>query len=283
MSLPINKIICGDNIEVMKGWPDECVDLTVTSPPYDNLRDYQGYDFRFEDIAKELFRITADGGVVVWIVGDMTVNGSETGTSFKQALYFKEIGFRLHDTMIYAKRGCPFPENNRYNQKFEYMFILSKGSPKTTKLLTQATLYKSNQIGKSSSSTIRNADGTMQSMKYETNKETTTRYNIWEYSVGYMKSTKEKVAFEHPATFPEHLASDHIRTWSNINDLIFDPMCGSGTTCKMAHRLGRNYIGIDISSDYCEIARQRLRAVDTGVSVKEQRQGQMALFPKDSK
>jgi len=273
-----NTIICGDCLEVMKDWPDGCVDLVVTSPPYDKLRDYRGYSFDFEGIAQQLFRIIKVGGVVVWVVGDMVINGSETGISFKQALYFKQIGFNLHDTMIYAKRGCPFPESTRYNQKFEYMFIFSKCRPVTINLLRQKTLYTSNQIGKSRNSTTRNADGSMSPMKYETNKETTTRYNIWEYAVGYMKSTNESVAFEHPAVFPEQLAEDHILSWSNPCDLVVDIFSGSGTTCKMASRLGRRYIGIDISEEYCQIARDRLRAVDTGVPVKEARAGQGALF-----
>ena len=158
------------------------------------------------------------------------------------------------------------------------MFIFRKGRPITTNLLRQKTLYKPNQIGKSRSSTTRKTDGTMEPMKYETNKETTTRYNIWEYPVGYMKSTKEHSAFEHPAIFPEQLAEDHILSWSNPGELVVDIFSGSGTTCKMASKLGRRYIGIDISEEYCQIARQRLEAVDTGVPVKEQRKGQMAMF-----
>jgi site-specific DNA-methyltransferase (adenine-specific) len=279
MELPINQIICGDCLEVMKDWPDNCVDLVLTSPPYDDLRLYNGYKFNFEETANELYRVVRKCGIIVWIVGDMVKGGSETGNSFRQALYFKKIGMLLHDTMIYAKRGCPFPESNRYNQKFEYMFILSKGRPTTTNLLTQKTLYSPRQIGLSRNSTTRRTDGTMVPMKYETNKEITTRYNIWEYPVGYMKSTKEKSAFEHPAIFPEKLAEDHIISWSNSGDIVLDPMCGSGTTPKMAAKLHRRYIGIDISSEYCEIARQRLEAVDTGVPVKEQRTGQIPLFP----
>ena len=273
-----NTIICGDCLEVMKDWPDGCVDLVVTSPPYDDLRDYKGYLFDFEGIAKQLYRITKPGGVVVWIVGDQTINGSESGESFRQALRFMDIGFRLHDTMIYEKWGCPFPESVRYNQKYEYMFILSKGAPKTVNLLRQPTLYKQKQIGISRSSTTRNADGSIVAMKYETNKATTTRFNIWEYSVGFMKSSKEHIAYEHPATFPEELAADHIKSWSNEGDIVLDPMCGSGTTPKMASKLGRRYIGIDISEEYCQIAEDRLRAVDTGVPVKEARAGQGALF-----
>ena len=127
----MNKIICGNCVEIMKEWENNIIDLTITSPPYDNLRDYKGYVFDFENIAKQLYRVTKSGGVVVWIVGDATIKGSETGTSFRQALYFKEIGFNLHDTMIYSKAGFQYPATNRYHQTFEYMFIFSKGKPKT--------------------------------------------------------------------------------------------------------------------------------------------------------
>lgn len=250
----LNKIICGDCLEVMKKMPDNCIDLTITSPPYDNLRTYNGYTFDFKGIAKELFRITKDGGVVVWVVGDATIKGSETGTSFKQALYFKEIGFNLHDTMIYQKNSYPFPPCNRYFGVFEYMFVFSKGSPKTTNLLRVPCIGQ-----KHKSSTSRQADGSIEPMKYETGKENRIADNIWKLNVGYGKSSTDKISFEHPATFPEKLAEDHIISWSNEGDIILDPMCGSGTTLKMAQANNRNFIGIEISPEYCEIARRRLR------------------------
>ena len=250
----INKIICGDCLEVMKGISDKSVDLTITSPPYDNLRDYQGYAFNFEGIAKELFRITKDGGVVVWVVGDATVNGSETGTSFKQALYFKEIGFNLHDTMIYQKNSYPFPPSNRYFGVIEFMFVLSKGSPKTTNLIKVKTKGK-----KHTSSTQREKDGTISKMEYAMGKDERVKDNVWIYDVGFAKSSNDPLQFEHPATFPEKLASDHITSWSNKGDVILDPFNGSGTTTKMAKLLRRNFIGIEISQKYCDIANQRLR------------------------
>jgi len=134
--MQINKVYNENCLDTMSRMPDEFIDLTVTSPPYDNLRTYNGYSFDFESIAKELYRVTKEGGVVVWIVGDATINGSESGTSFRQALYFKEIGFNLHDTMIYNK-NARFPENVRYYQEFEYMFVFSKGKPKAFNALTQ--------------------------------------------------------------------------------------------------------------------------------------------------
>jgi len=255
-----NKIICGDNIPVMSKLPDDCIDLTVTSPPYGNLRDYKGYVFDFEGTAKQLFRITKPGGVVVWIVGDETVKGSETGTSFRQALYFMDIGFRLHDTMIYWKNQFAFPEQNRYAQNFEYMFVLSKGSPSATNIIKVPT-KEENRI-KNKGGCYRIKDGRTVPLKYETGKDERNKENIWAYEVGYMKSAKDDYVFKHPAIFPEKLVGDHIISWSNPGDLILDPMCGSGTSCKMAKELDRDFIGIEISPEYCAIAEKRIAFID---------------------
>lgn len=253
--MEVNKIYCGDALEVLKTFPDECIDLTVTSPPYDNLRDYEGYSFDFEGIAQQLFRVTKCGGIVVWVIGDAVVNGSETGTSFQQALFFKEVGFKLHDTMIYKKDSSPFPEQNRYNQCFEYMFVLARGKPKTFNPIKVATIWKS----KNNTSTQRGKDGILVPQKYERGFDTKTKSNIWKYSVGHMKSTTDKVAHEHPATFPEKLAQDHIISWSNKGDIVLDPFNGSGTTTKLARLGDRKYVGIDISEKYCKIANDRLK------------------------
>jgi DNA modification methylase len=250
----LNRVLHGNCAEIMAYMPSESVDLTVTSPPYDNLRTYKGYEFPFEEIAKEIYRITKQGGVVVWVVGDGTEkSGSETLTSFKQALYFKEIGFNLHDTMIYQKNSYPFPPTNRYYQQFEYMFVLSKGKPKTSNLL------RCEAQGRKRVSTTRNPDGTTSKTKYETGHKTRIRDNVWLVDTGYMRTTKDKFAYEHPAMFPEQLAQDHIITWSNEGDIVFDPMCGAGTTLKMAHLNKRNFIGIDTSAEYVELSQKRLK------------------------
>ena len=240
---------------MLKTFPDNVIDLTITSCPYDDLRNYHGYSFDFEGIAKELYRVTKQGGVVVWVVGDATIKGSETGTSFKQALYFKELGFALHDTMIYEKNSCAFPSSNRYNQIFEYMFILSKGKPKCINLIKDRKNRWLKSFGKSSN---RNKNGTLTQKEVIRVKEFGIRNNIWKYNTGFGYTTLDKYAFEHPAMFPEKLAKDHILSWSNENDIILDPMCGSGTTCKMAHELNRKFIGIEISKEYCEIANKRI-------------------------
>ncbi len=250
----LNKIINSDCVEIMKSIPNSCIDLTITSPPYDNLRAYNEYSFNFEDIAKQLYRITKNGGVVVWVVSDQTINGSETGTSFRQALYFKSIGFNLHDTMIYKSEKPP-SLSNRYYQKFEYMFVFSKLSPKTFNPITAECIYKGQTHSHRS---FRQFNGDLTNSNNTKIKDTKIIGNIWEYGAGYCKSSLDKIAFEHPAIFPEQLAKDHILSWSNVGDIVLDPMCGSGTTCKIAKLSGRNYIGIDISKEYCEIAEKRL-------------------------
>ncbi len=256
--MEINKNYNESNLETMAKMPDCFIDLTITSPPYDGLREYNGYSFPFEDIAKELYRVTKKGGVVVWVVGDACVNGSETGTSFRQVLYFIECGFNLHDTMIYNKDAFPFPESNRYYQQFEYMFVLSKGKPKTSNLIAD----KRNSKFGSKMYKNRNADGSFSVMHGAENGKTIgefgVRGNVWNYGIGKGKSTKDEIAFEHPAIFPEKLAYEHIKTWTNENDLVYDCFMGSGTTAKAAISANRNWIGSEISKEYCGIIEKRL-------------------------
>lgn len=253
-----NKIIQGNCLEVMKTLEDNSIDLTVTSPPYDNLRTYNGFSFDFEGIAKELYRITKDGGVVVWVVGDATIKGSETGTSFKQALYFKEIGFNLHDTMIYQKVNYVPLTHNRYEQGFEYMFVLSKGRPSNFNPLKvpckQAGKLEKYGLERRQNHGKNHAMRLYSETEVKVTKDTKISPNIFPYTIG-----KEKTG--HPAPFPEKLAEDHILSWSNEGDIILDPMCGSGTTLKMAKKNNRNYIGIEISEEYCKIAEARLQAL----------------------
>jgi len=268
--LELNKIYNMDCLEGMRLLDNNCIDLTVTSPPYDNLRNYNEFTWDFENIAKELFRITKDGGVVVWIVGDATIKGSETGSSFKQALFFMECGFNLHDTMIYQKDACPFPETNRYYPSFEYMFILSKGKPKTANLIMDKP---NKRFGEKITGTGRNPDGTLKqhtAVKNKTNrvvKEFGVRTNVWLYSVGKWKVTKDEYAYQHPAIFPEQLAQDHIISWSNEGDLVLDPFMGSGTTGKMALLNNRNFIGIELDDEYFEIAKQRIESHMRQISI----------------
>ena len=197
---------------------------------------------------------------MVWVVGDATIKGSETGTSFKQALFAKECGFRLHDTMIYQKNSYPFPPVNRYYQQFEYMFVWSKGKPKTYNIQRQPTDPRwRNKDNKSSSQ--RNQDGTTTKLKYETGKKDRKMDNVWRLNTGYMKSTPDKIAYQHSAIFPDELARRHILSWSNEGDIVFDPFMGSGTTAKMSILNNRNWIGSEISSEYCEIIEERINCI----------------------
>ena len=251
------KLIQGDCLEKMQDIPDGSIDLTVTSPPYDNLRTYNGNnelwgEHVWKAAIKDLYRVTKDGGVVVWVVGDATIKGSETGTSFRQALWAMECGFRLHDTMIYQKvNPVPNEVGFRYQAAFEYMFVFTRGKPKSfNPLMVPCAMYgkaKPKRDGRQ----FRQVDGTMKAshgLKY--NKPEKFRHNIWQYALSG--------AHAHPATFPEALARDHILSWSNEGDTVLDPFMGSGTTGKMAKLLNRNFIGIELDAEYLEIARRRI-------------------------
>lgn len=253
----LNKIFNEDCLQTMSRMPDNYIDLTVTSPPYDGLRTYNGYSFPFEEIAKELYRVTKQGGVVVWIVGDATVNGSETGTSFKQALYFMQCGFNLHDTMIYQKISyMPNKKAKRYDGLFEFMFVFSKNTPKTFNEIIEERTNIEKSICKKDIM-VRQKDGSFKKSE-RINKGTTKKMgNVWTY-LNNSNSTKDKIAFEHPAIFPEQLANDHIISWSNEGDIVYDCFGGSGTVAKMAHKWKRNWILSEISSEYVQIAEKRI-------------------------
>jgi site-specific DNA-methyltransferase (adenine-specific) len=248
--MEINKIYNENCLDTMAKMSDNFINLTVTSPPYDNLRTYNGYCFDFQAVAKELYRVTKQGGVVVWVVGDATVRGSESGTSFRQALFFKECGFNLHDTMIWEKTAM-LPTQDRYYAIFEYMFVFSKGKPNAMNFIDD----KQNTAG----GRVQKKDKCINKGKQETGegtfirKEFGRRTNIWRIPIGKNKETKG-----HPAVFPEQLANDHIVSWSNENDLVYDPFIGSGTTAKMAIQNNRKYIGSEISKEYCEIINNRI-------------------------
>jgi len=254
--MEINKIYNENCLDTMAKMPDNFIDLTVTSPPYDNLREYKGYSFAFEEIAKELFRITKQGGVVVWVVGDATMNGSESGTSFKQALFFKEIGFNLHDTMIYQKVNYVPLTHNRYEQSFEFMFILSKGKPKTFNPIMipckQAGKVEKYGLERRQNHGSKHAMRLYDKTEFKATKENKIAPNIFAYTLG-----REKTG--HPAPFPEALANDHIMTWSNEGDLVYDCFMGSGTVAKICVQTNRNYIGSEISEDYIKIIETRIK------------------------
>ncbi len=253
----INNIYNIDCVEGMKNLPANCIDLVVTSPPYDDLRNYNGYHFDFESIAKELYRITKKGGIVVWVVGDKIKNGNKSLTSFRQSLFFQEIGFNVHDVMIYRKKNTPFMRSNAYTNCYEFMFVFSKGKPNTFNPLKTKTV----RSGKEKLVANKKADGINKKVEGVLNEEKTLT-NIWDYAVGLGGSTSDRIAFEHPAIFPEKLVQDHILSWSNENDIVFDPMSGSGTTCKMAKLNNRKYLGFEISEEYTELSKKRIELVN---------------------
>jgi site-specific DNA-methyltransferase (adenine-specific) len=248
----------------MKELPEASIDLTVTSPPYDDLRTYKGFTFDYQSVAHELYRLTKPGGIVVWVVGDATSKGSESGSSFRQALYFMDTGFKLHDTMIYEKNSSAFPAartSKRYTQIFEYMFVFCKG-----KIRNDITLLcdKPNKWAGHTNwgnNTQYDKEGNLkQTNNIKPVPDFSLRNNIWKYSVGFNDKTG------HPAVFPEELARDHILSWSNTGDVVLDPFMGSGTTAKMAMLNNRHYIGFDISEEYCEIARERISKYNNGAN-----------------
>lgn len=244
-------LLHGDCLELMKDIPDRSIDLTVTSPPYDNLRSYNGnisqWSFeKFQGIAKELYRVTANGGVVVWVVADATIKGSETGTSFRQALHFMDCGFNLHDTMIYSKTSQP-RQSTRYEQQFEYMFVFCKGKIKTFNPIK----VKSKNGGKVVKRTCRDQGSDNLQHSFNVVNEYKLKGNVWEFG-----SKQNKTG--HPAIFPEKLAEDHILSWSNPGDVVLDPFMGSGTTGVACVNTNRNFIGIELDDKYFEIAKQRI-------------------------
>lgn len=244
-------IFNGDCLDIMKTLDDNSIDMVLTSPPYDNLREYDGYTFPFEKIATELYRVLKESGVIVWVIGDAVIDGSETGTSFRQALFFQSLGLKIHDTMIFEKNSSTFPArrgSNRYTQIFEYMFVFSKGKPCVDLLCDKPNKWAGH---KDFSGKLKNPVP-----------DFSPRTNIWKYTTSFN-------GVKHPAPFPEQLAIDHLLSWSSEGDLIFDPFMGSGTTAIAAIKTNRRYIGSEISNNYYEIIMQRIKDVKSSQRIEE--------------
>lgn len=252
--MELNKIYNENCLDTLAKMPDDFLDLTVTSPPYDGLRNYNGYSFPFEDIARQLYRVTKKGGVVVWNIGDATENGSETFTSFRQALFFKDVcGFNAHDTMIWHKSN-PMPQvkQPRYSPAFEYMFVFSKGAPKTfnpikVKCESAGVEYRNVKVSSRNDPTRR----VLKTAKVVPDEK--VAFNVW--TMGHASRN-----YGHSAVFPEELPLRHIKSWTNKGDLVYDPFMGSGTTAAMALKLQRDFIGSEMSSEYCQIINDRLKS-----------------------
>lgn len=261
--MELDTITCADALDFLATLPDDSIDMGLTSPPYDNLREYNGYAWGFEGIARELYRVIKPGGVLVWVVGDATINGSETLTSFKQALYFKEAcGFNVHQTIIFHDPGTAFPDPTRYTRQSEYMFVFSKGEPSVIHLQVKRNKWAGDRRPPGSIKLQTEPNGKKSVRKRKPVKEFGVMGNVWTIGTGHGKSTKDIIAFQHPAIFPEALAERHILTWSNPGDIVMDIFMGSGTTGKMAMKTGRYFIGCDISQEYVDLAQRRIANAD---------------------
>lgn len=261
-----NAFINNDAVKSLATYPNNAIHLTITSPPYDNLRRYKGYQLDLPALIEQLHRVTIDGGVVVWVTGDATIDGSETGSSFRVALGFMDAGFNLHDTMIFMKRN-PIPQiyRKRYNNVFEYMFVFSKGPVRTHNAIKEDCIHAGLEL---SSTTYKNySKGEQKRTKFaKPVKKQKILGNVWKYVVG--KNSEDQEAKGHPAPFPCALARDHILSWSDPGDIVLDPMCGSGTVCREAYLNDRHFVGIDISREYIEISKNRLKDAGFGANQK---------------
>lgn len=255
--LELNRIHCGDNCDLLGKMPRESVDLVVTSPPYDDLRTYGGHSWDFFGVAWQLKRVLKPGGVIVWVVADATKDGSETGSSFEQALHFKRLGLNLLDTMIWNKPPAGANGNNdAYSQSAEYMFIATKGKPKTSNRLADRVNKSAGTSRAGTSGGRAEKYGSKDTGRIQQIGDLGLRTNVWDLGLASQQKAEDKS--DHPAPFPFNLARDHIATWSNPGDLVLDPFSGSGTTAKAAKTLGRQFIGLEVNPDYCAIAEQRI-------------------------
>ena len=250
-----NQLIVGECASVMAEWPAECVDLTVTAPPYDNLRSYRGHDFDFDRVAEQLWRITKVGGVVAWNVKDQILDSGRTLASYRQAIAFQDLGFTFHDVIIVHLANVHGTYGTRYTNQYEHMMVIAKGRPKTVNLLTVSCT----EAGKTDIDNTRSESESEKITDTVTKNQPQPRGNVWSYHIGYGHHTTDKMAYQHPAIMHENLAKDIISSWSNPGDLVLDPMVGSGTTTKMAAALGRDYIGIDVSPKYIDLATKRMQ------------------------
>ena len=257
-----NQIYLEDNLETLSKMSDDYYDMVITSPPYDEIRKYNGYSFDIDRLAPELYRTTKKGGVVVWVVNDQVIKGSESGTSFRQALKFMGAGFLLHDTMIYEKNSSSYPssvKSNRYTQIFEYMFVFSKGKPKTSNLICdKPNKWAGHTNWGKNTKRIGENEQLVEVGNIKPVPDFSPRNNIWRYVNGGGFASKDKIAHKHPAIFPEELVKDHLLTWTKEGDLVYDPFIGSGTVAKMCILLGRDYIGSEISQEYVDICNERI-------------------------
>lgn len=270
-------LVCCDCVEGMRALPPASVPLTVTSPPYDDLRDYGAHTWDFEKfmlVASQLWRVTMPGGALCWVVGDQIRDGGQTGSSFRQALYLKGLGFRLHNTLVIEKQLARGISKVRYGVAPEFVFVFSKGRPRSINLIRDKANKFGGQLMRFST---RGRDGTTSDTEKALIRPFGVRGNVWRYTTGSRVTAKERYAFQHPALMPEKLAKDLIVSWSKPGDLVLDPFGGAGTTAKMALLNHRRYLSIEAHAPYHGLAVRRL--ADARVAYRRQLDDELQFSP----
>jgi site-specific DNA-methyltransferase (adenine-specific) len=257
-ALPLNKIICGDAVEELKKIPNNSIDILVTSPPYDGIRKYNGFNYDLHATGKEIYRVLKDGGVAIMVIQDQTKNFGKTLTSFRTIVdWVDNIGFKLFETVIYRKYGAEGAWwNKRFRVDHEYMPIFLKGE-RPQYFNKDPLKIPSKHGGKTmTGGGTRLTNGIRIPTRAITINPMKCRGTIWEYMTA---GDGTRLKHKHPATFPDKLPYDFIQCFCPPNGVVLDPFIGSGTTALAAIELDRNYIGIDISKEYCDLARRRIK------------------------
>lgn len=263
MNLPINTILHGDSAEVMQSFPDKCIPLTVTSPPYAKMRLYGGHDYTwetFKSVATQLVRITMEGGVICWVVRNQIVKERENLQAEKEKLFFADdLGLWPHQTIIGAPKGVPLPQSRRYASNFDYVYVFSKGHPRIVNIIRDRRNsrfgdLKSNRLIRESNGSERLACGGEYAIA-----KWGFRSNLWSYSTGGNHTATDRISAKHPARMGEPLAEDLIISFSKPGDLVFDPFAGAGTSLKMALLNQRQWLGVEIFDEYVELIEKRMR------------------------
>lgn len=255
--LPLNQIICGDAFEIVRSWPASSVDMVVTSPPYDGIRDYKGFSLNLSAVGQELHRILKDGGVVAMVIQDQTKNFGKSLTSFRTILdWCDRVGFKLFETVIYRKYGAEGAWwNKRFRVDHEYIPVFLKGE-RPQYFNKEHLKIPSKHGGKTmTGGGTRLTNGVRIATRAITINPFKCRGTIWEYMTA---GDGSRLKHQHPATFPNQLPYDFIQCFCPPDGIVLDPFVGSGTTTVAAKNLDRSYIGIDIAPAYCEIAKKRM-------------------------
>ena len=258
MKIPVNKIICDDNVKFLSTLPENCIDMVVTSPPYDNLRDYNGFQLDLSGVGEQLFRVLKPGGIVAVIIQDSTQDGRKTLTSFRMIVNWCDtIGFGLFENCIYSRQGVEGAWwKKRFRVDHEYIPLFIKGK-RPAYFNKEELKIPSKHGGKTmTGAATRNKDGTQQKSRSVYINPMKCRGTIWNYP---QCGDGSKLKHLHPATFPNLLPYDLIQCFCPENGIVLDPFNGSGTTCVAAKSLNRQYIGVDCSQEYCDIAEKRIQ------------------------